>query len=157
MSKNRDRDDYEGREEETEEDFEGGEEELGDDEFGEEGPVDIDSDEVLDDPDFEDDGDEEVVAARPAKRRPLVKKVPTIEGVPKTRLDKADVAAEVWEKMKAKHGEAAALPYRISSAFRQGDAVDHKVFGLGFVLEVPSPLKVEVLFAEGLKKLVHGR
>lgn len=157
MTKNREREDFEGREEEMDEDFEGGEDELGDDEFGEEGPVEIDSDEVLDDPDFEEDSDEEVVAARPTKRRPVVKKVPTIEGVPKTKLDKADVAAEVWEKMKARQGEGSAVPYKISSIFKQTDVVDHKAFGIGFVLEVPSPLKVEVLFADGLKRLVHGR
>jgi hypothetical protein len=157
MAKNRDRDDSEGRDE----DFEGDEEsdeELSDDEFGDDGPVDFDSDEVLDDPEFEDEGDEEgAVAARPAKRRVAAKKVPTVEGVPRTRLDKADVAAEVWEKMKGRHGEGAAEPYSIRSTFRNGDVIDHKAFGIGFVLEVHGPGKIEVLFHDGLRKLVHGK
>lgn len=157
MPKNRD-EDFEGREEEIDDDFEGGDDEGSDEEGGsDDGPVDFDSDEVLDDPDFDEDGDEDVVSARPAKRRPVVKKVPTIEGVPKTRLDKPDVAGEVWTKLKAKHGESAAVPYKLSLSLKVNDIIDHKTFGLGFVVEVPSPTKADVIFSDGLRKLVHGR
>jgi len=148
--------------EETEDDFESSDDDFGDDEFADDDAIDLDSSEALDDPDYDEDADDEPVVARPApKRRSVLKKTPTIEGVPKNKLDKPEVAEQVWQKLQARleerPGDAPPLAYSLRTKLVVGDVVEHKVFGIGFVIEVPGPQKVEILFSNGLRKLVHNR
>lgn len=51
----------------------------------------------------------------------------------------------------------AAGKYSPRSTYVQNDLIDHPKFGLGIAVAVKSATKVEVLFAEGAKTLVHGR
>jgi hypothetical protein len=152
------REDEPGADEETDEEFEESDDEA-DDDFSEEGgSVDLDSDEILDDPEFEDDGEEELVSPRPTvKRRTTLKAGPLIEGYPRARLEKPDIAAEVWDRLQTKYGEGRRVAYALSANLKLHDVVDHKVFGVGFVIEITGPTKAEVLFREGLRKLVHSR
>lgn len=48
-------------------------------------------------------------------------------------------------------------PYKVTTWFNVGDQVQHPTFGLGLVAELPSPGKVQIRFAEGMKLLIHGR
>jgi len=48
-------------------------------------------------------------------------------------------------------------PFRTSETYRVGERVVHASFGEGVVQTVAGATKVEVLFAGGLKTLVHGR
>lgn len=57
------------------------------------------------------------------------------------------------------HGKdlSKALMYNIKSHFSKGDLVNHTAFGLGVVVDERDVNKIEVLFEEGAKLLVHAR
>jgi len=46
------------------------------------------------------------------------------------------------------------VKYKITAVFAIGDLIEHKSFGAGIVNQLLGPTKVEVLFEDGLKKLV---
>ncbi|MEL6546774.1 MAG: hypothetical protein AAFQ82_19260 [Myxococcota bacterium] len=50
-----------------------------------------------------------------------------------------------------------AARYRISEEFDEGMVVDHKKFGLGLVLKNVGTEKIEVIFRDGVKTLIHAR
>ncbi|MEM6731437.1 MAG: hypothetical protein AAF658_07760 [Myxococcota bacterium] len=52
---------------------------------------------------------------------------------------------------------ASAARYRISEEFDEGLVVDHKKFGLGLVLKRVGEDKIEVIFRDGVKTLIHAR
>lgn len=52
---------------------------------------------------------------------------------------------------------ADAQRYRISVQYAEGDVVDHTNFKLGVVTRLLADGKIEVVFPEGLKVLVHAR
>jgi hypothetical protein len=141
----------EGEREET--DDEGGEDEL---EFGSDEPlIDGDGDE------FEgaEEGDEDSPVKAPAAKRRVgvLRNIPMIEGVPKAKLDKPEFAKEVFTKLSAKFPDAKPKKYELRASFLKHELVDHSKFGMGFVVEVLSPNKVEVIFKDGLRKLVQTR
>lgn len=49
-----------------------------------------------------------------------------------------------------------AKPYSMSSSFAAGDLINHPSFGLGAVELTRPPNKMEVIFREGRKTLVHN-
>jgi hypothetical protein len=49
------------------------------------------------------------------------------------------------------------IPYRFTRKLNQDDVIQHKSFGIGLVTRVVSDKKVEVLFEDSTKLLVHGR
>lgn len=49
------------------------------------------------------------------------------------------------------------IPYRVNRKFSLDDVIEHKSFGVGLVTRVVSDKKMEVLFQESTKLLVHGR
>jgi hypothetical protein len=49
------------------------------------------------------------------------------------------------------------IPYKPSRKFGLDDIIDHKTFGIGLVTRVVSDKKMEVLFEESTKLLIHGR
>jgi hypothetical protein len=49
-----------------------------------------------------------------------------------------------------------AIPYKISKYYKVGDIIQHKTFGIGFVVVEAGRNKVEVLFQSGRKLLVNG-
>lgn len=46
--------------------------------------------------------------------------------------------------------------YNMGSGFSEGDVINHPKFGLGSVLAITSPNKMEVRFQEGTKILLHS-
>lgn len=49
------------------------------------------------------------------------------------------------------------IPYKVTRKFNSEDVIQHKVFGVGLVTRVISDKKMEVLFEESTRLLVHGR
>lgn len=47
--------------------------------------------------------------------------------------------------------------YQMEKEFSEHDAIHHKKFGLGVVIEILNPTKMNVAFEEGIKTLVQNR
>lgn len=50
-----------------------------------------------------------------------------------------------------------AIRYAPATTFTEGQVLDHKLFGLGFVLKELPDAKIDVVFPAGTKTLVHAR
>ncbi|MCB9092801.1 MAG: hypothetical protein H6621_04070 [Halobacteriovoraceae bacterium] len=48
-------------------------------------------------------------------------------------------------------------PYSMKTKFEVGDVIDHKVFGRGVVKSFLSNEKIEVVFEETIKTLIHDK
>lgn len=78
-----------------------------------------------------------------------------VEGIiDKAYFESEESTRRVYDELRDESDIAAAKPYALDVELTENDAVDHPTFGLGFVLELMSPTKVEVLFEDGVKKLV---
>ena len=77
--------------------------------------------------------------------------------LPSINLDKplAD-PDKSWDDHMAGKPEDAFIPYSLKSHFTQGALIVHSKFGKGVVLRVEGP-HIDVLFAEGKKKLSHAK
>ncbi len=75
----------------------------------------------------------------------------------RTTTKAAQAQAQDYETALAGRDIASAQRYRITEEFQEGAVVDHKKFGLGVVTRVLSGSKIEVIFREGSKTLVHQR
>ncbi len=51
----------------------------------------------------------------------------------------------------------AGAPYDPARLYRAGQTMMHPAFGLGEVTAVIEPQKIDVLFADRLRRLIHGR
>lgn len=132
-------------------------EEEEDDEFGGPGDDDFGADEgfMSDGDDDEDDSSESAAVARP--RRRVSTRQATVGGVPRSKLEKAEHAAKAWAELSTKITDDAPAPYSIRGNYAKDTRVDHPKFGVGFVIEVSGPTKIDVLFEDGLRKLVQNR
>jgi hypothetical protein len=70
---------------------------------------------------------------------------------------KSQALRQQWQTMKESAGEIAPAAYDQRQAYTQGQAVQHPVFGLGFVRKLTGPSKMEVVFADRVKVLVMDR
>ena len=52
---------------------------------------------------------------------------------------------------------AAARPYSTTARFNVKDLISHATFGLGAVTAERDNMKIDVLFADGMRVLIHGR
>lgn len=79
-----------------------------------------------------------------------------VEGIiDATYFESPESATKAFETLRAETDINAAKPYSLDVELTENDTVDHPTFGIGFVLELLSPTKVEVLFEEGnILKLV---
>ncbi|MBA2660946.1 MAG: hypothetical protein H0U74_01520 [Bradymonadaceae bacterium] len=77
-----------------------------------------------------------------------------IEGIiSDAELVSPDGQSKAWKKLNKKSDVSLARPYDIHAALTENDIVDHPRFGVGFVIQLLSPSKVEVLFESGTKRL----
>ena len=125
----------------------------------ESGPNDADLDGLDNDSDDDEDESEPEPKPKPKKRpaRKRTKAVPTIEGVPRTKLEKPDICKEVWDKLVVKYVGIERVPYSLNADINVDEVISHSKFGEGFVIARLSPTKVEVLFEDCIRKLVHSR
>src|ERR1700690_950291 len=69
-------------------------------------------------------------------------------------------AKPTWEDAMSRVPEndlAGCRPYSIRDTYEQGDLVAHPVFDIGFVAELLPDNKVEIMFRDGPRILVHNR
>jgi hypothetical protein len=60
-----------------------------------------------------------------------------------------------WDQVVQDKPEESFIPYTLARTFVRNDLVLHKTFGKGLVLAIDGA-RIEVLFAEGVKKLAHA-
>jgi len=132
---------------------------FGDDFEDDDKPVDLESEDAVFGDGGDDDEEEEVIETRPSRRRaaPRKKKELRVAGIPRTRLDKPEFATKAWTKLTKKKKDDDAVEYSIRITLAVDDIIEHKKFGRGYVIALPSVQKAEVLFEDGLRKLVHAR
>lgn len=95
------------------------------------------------------------VTKAPAETRPTGTKSRAVAQSTLDRLaaEKAVVEIEDFNKM-AKLFKGEAKAYTVGMPLEEGDAINHKVFGLGFSLEKISANKMRVLFGGGSKLMI---
>lgn len=68
----------------------------------------------------------------------------------------AGPAMPEWSTLREQLADGNVLPYKMSERFELEVAIEHPKFGLGFVM-LSTPAKIDVVFEEGLKSLIHNR
>ena len=56
----------------------------------------------------------------------------------------------------AEADRSSAIPYSIKSTFKENDLIEHPKFGIGLVQSTPKINKMEVIFEDGPKLLIHN-
>jgi len=92
----------------------------------------------------------EKTAAKPAPRTSGMKSTPVSR---KSGKDPGSAEREEWESLRGAMEGKPAQAYDMDGKFRANDLVEHAVFGLGIVLRVAGPNKMDVLFQSGKKLL----
>jgi hypothetical protein len=87
--------------------------------------------------------------------KPKAKKKSTKSSVAKVSA-KATKAESQWNLMKEQYKGPQAVTYAISHKFNDRQSLEHPTFGLGFVTKAHA-YKIEVVFSEGVKELLHDR
>jgi sRNA-binding protein len=64
--------------------------------------------------------------------------------------------ATIWGELKTQIGTDKIIPYNMKQKFALANAIEHPKFGLGFVTAATNE-KIEVMFVEGGRALVHNR
>lgn len=85
------------------------------------------------------------------------KKAPT-SGAAKKKAPKKNEPdfGAVWTELKTQIGTESVVPYNMKTRFALANAIQHPKFGIGFVTSA-TPEKIEVVFQEGGRALVHNR
>lgn len=65
--------------------------------------------------------------------------------------------AERWEKASVRAINEDVLPYKTTGTYEPGALIRHPVFGLGEVLLVIPPDKMDILFEDGIKRLLCNK
>jgi hypothetical protein len=63
---------------------------------------------------------------------------------------------KTWDEHVSTKPDDEFVPYALSQRFNLGQLVVHSKFGKGIIVDA-DPLRVEILFQEGKKKLGHGQ
>lgn len=76
-----------------------------------------------------------------------------------THEDKASEAslAEAWKRLTAQEKESDVPSYSIRLKLSEGDVIHHSKFGIGIVIDMNDSTKAEVLFKDGIRRLVCGK
>lgn len=105
-----------------------------------------------------------------AKNKPARVECKTCQGVhayraaatkkrPKTKRAAGETARRPsnYDEALASRDISRAKRYQATALFNVDDVVDHKMFGLGLVTRVLADDKIEVLYREGIRVMVHNR
>ena len=78
------------------------------------------------------------------------------ERVPRAKAQAVSLTAE-WNKQLNEAGQKTSKTYSMAQAFDKGDIMEHSHFGRGIVQSLKDATKVEVLFENSLRVLLHNR
>lgn len=95
------------------------------------------------------------VVLEQARKTPKPKAEPKPKAPTRAEQQTARLQAELerqWQEALARN-PATPVPYAMSGSFVLGGLVDHPTFGVGMVLALTPPDKMEILFREGVKAL----
>lgn len=70
--------------------------------------------------------------------------------------NKANAHQTLFLALRAKHSNLSPIPYTVKSKFEAGRSIEHPKFGVGYI-QTALPEKIEVVFAEATRFLVHNR
>lgn len=82
-------------------------------------------------------------------RPPLVRK----KAAARRTVDPKTAERQEWENLQPSLERKEVMAYSMTTVFKVGSVMQHPVFGLGIVQNSLGPGKVEVLFADGKKKM----
>jgi hypothetical protein len=93
------------------------------------------------------------------KKTPLPSKrqARLIKKLEKTKTPQRQTPLRDWQELREISAEMKPLDYDPSEKYRENQAVVHPTFGLGFVREIVSASKIEVVFEREVKILVMNR
>jgi MinD superfamily P-loop ATPase len=79
-------------------------------------------------------------------------------GTAKKRVSKKSEpdSTVVWNELKSQIGTDKIVPYSMKTKYTLANAIEHPKFGIGFVTSATNE-KIEVMFLEGGRALVHNR
>ena len=66
------------------------------------------------------------------------------------------IAPSLWVELNEKFGSAGALDYSFKTTFEANTILNHVKFGIGYITKVEGQ-KMEVVFQDQVRQLVHGR
>lgn len=89
-------------------------------------------------------------ASRVATRQE--KSSPRLDKTARKEIQKQEEAERQWNSVTAQT-LGSAVPYRMDGVFAVRSLVEHPVFGIGSVMEIFPPDKMDVLFRDGMKRL----
>ena len=59
-----------------------------------------------------------------------------------------------WESLMATADKAGAIPYNLKTPVKTGNLINHPSFGMGIILSTTRPNKMDIIFADGVKRLL---
>lgn len=86
-------------------------------------------------------------------RKPTVKKATTKGKTSATKAVKINKIETEWEELLNNADPASATPYSMKMSIKNGGLIQHPSFGLGRVINIIRPNKMEVYFRDGVKLL----
>ncbi len=101
---------------------------------------------------------EQALRANPKRLAAVQKRAGVIETIlDRSELNNADGVRKAWETLNKEIDTTISKAYTIDATFEANQVVNHPLFGIGFVNQILSPTKVEVIFESGIKRLVCNR
>jgi len=97
--------------------------------------------------------DREHVYRPPAKAKSGSRATTTRRNVTRSKGDPRTNEIQLWEKMHHDNGGAPPTLYAMDASYTPAMRITHPTFGIGLVVGLPGPQRVEVLFKEGKKVL----
>jgi len=69
------------------------------------------------------------------------------------KVDPREAERQEWEELNLEAQGGELKPYAMDASFKKAMRIEHPTFGIGLVVGMPGPQKVEVLFKDGKKVL----
>lgn len=66
-------------------------------------------------------------------------------------------SSELWQKTVGQGAEVASQKYSFQTKYGQGDVIDHPKFGPGVVEKLIDADKIQIVFQDEVKTLIHNR
>jgi len=89
----------------------------------------------------------------PTAAKPKASASGTRRTATRRKVDPREAERQEWEELNLEAQGGEFKPYAMDASFKKAMRIKHPTFGIGLVVGVPGPQKVEVLFKEGKKVL----